>query len=97
MSSRYKVYDDQLPHFVTTTVVGWIDTFSREIYKEIIIGSISFCQKEKGLNLHAWVIRVLVIHFVSVFLSYLGKSVTSFAFCEMSLIITSNSFADITM
>ncbi len=25
MSSKYKVGDDAIPHFVTFTVVGWID------------------------------------------------------------------------
>ncbi len=30
MSSKYKVGDDSIAHFVTFTVVGWIDVFSRE-------------------------------------------------------------------
>ncbi len=62
MSSRYKVHDDQLPHFITTTVVGWIDVFSRELYKEVICGSLVFCQNEKGLILHAWVIMSNHVH-----------------------------------
>ena len=56
MSSRYKVSDNQIPYFVTSTVVGWIDVFSREQYKEIICNSLLFCQKEKGLVLNAYVI-----------------------------------------
>jgi putative transposase len=64
MSSRYKVHNDQLPYFVTSTVVGWADALSREQYKEILCGSLSFCQKEKGLQLHAWVIMNNHIHLI---------------------------------
>jgi REP element-mobilizing transposase RayT len=62
MSSRYKVYDDQLPHFITSTVVGWVDALSRELYKQDICDSLTYCQKEKGLLLHAWVIMNNHIH-----------------------------------
>src|SRR2546428_123006 len=64
MSSRYKVYDHQLPHFVTCTVVGWIDAFSREMYKEEICKSIVHCINEKGLVLNAWVIMNNHLHMI---------------------------------
>jgi len=56
MSSKYKIVDDQIPHFVTSTVVGWVDALSREMYKEIICKSLRYCIDNKGLLLHAWVI-----------------------------------------
>ena len=64
MSSRYKVSDHQMPHFVTSTVVGWIDALSREWYKQIICDSLVYCQKEKGMILHAWVIMNNHIHLI---------------------------------
>ncbi len=64
MSSKYKVGEDAIPHFVTFSVVGWIDVFSREAYKEIIIESLSYCQKNKGLVLHAWVIMSNHVHLI---------------------------------
>ena len=64
MSSRYKVHDHQLPHFVTSTVVAWVDALSREYYKEIVCSSLVHCQKEKGLLLHAWVIMNNHIHLI---------------------------------
>ena len=64
MSSRYKVHDPQAPYFVTSTVVGWIDVFSRELYKEILCKSLLFCQDNKGLRLHAWVIMSNHIHLI---------------------------------
>ena len=64
MSSKYKVGEDAIAHFVTFTVVGWIDIFSRECYKEIFIKSLSYCQAHKGLVLHAWVIMTNHVHLI---------------------------------
>lgn len=64
MSSAYKVSDDQIPHFVTSTVVGWVDALSREWYKEIICASLKHCIEKKGLLLHAWVIMPNHIHLI---------------------------------
>jgi putative transposase len=64
MSSKYKVGDDAIPHFVTFTVIGWIDVFSRECYKETIISSLKYCQEHKGLSLHAWVIMTNHLHLI---------------------------------
>jgi hypothetical protein len=33
MSSKCKVSEDAIPHFVTFSAVGWADVFSREHYK----------------------------------------------------------------
>ena len=42
--------------FVKDTVVDWVDIFTRPIYRHIIIESLQYCQKEKGLIIYAWVI-----------------------------------------
>lgn len=64
MSSKYKPGEDAIAHFVTFAVVGWIDVFSREHYKEIFINSLKYCQESKGLNLHAWVIMTNHVHLI---------------------------------
>ncbi|MBX2932692.1 MAG: transposase [Ferruginibacter sp.] len=64
MSSKYKVGEDAIAHFVTFTVVGWIDVFSRETYKEIFIKSLQYCQENKGLQLHAWIIMTNHVHLI---------------------------------
>jgi putative transposase len=64
MSSKYKVGEDAIPHFVTFTVVGWIDIFSREIYKEKLLESLRFCIKEKGLTVHTWIIMTNHVHLI---------------------------------
>jgi putative transposase len=64
MSSKYKVGESQIPHFVTFSVVAWIDMFSREQHKEVFCESLRYCQKHKGLNLHAWVVMTNHVHLI---------------------------------
>lgn len=37
----YRIRDESKPHFVTFTVVDWVDVFSRSIYIDKIIESFS--------------------------------------------------------
>ena len=64
MSSKYKVGEDAIAHFVTFSVVGWIDVFSTECYKEIFVNSLKYCQEHKGLKLYAWVIMTNHVHMI---------------------------------
>ena len=56
MSSKYKFIKSDGIYFVTGTVVGWIDIFTRTIYKEILLDSLRYCQKNQGLCIQAWVL-----------------------------------------
>ena len=49
-------------YFVTDTVVDWVDVFTRPIYKNIILESLEYCQKNKGLIIYAWVLMSNHIH-----------------------------------
>ena len=51
-------------YFTTDTVIDWIDIFTRPCYKRIIIESLSYCQKEKGLIIYAWVLMSNHIHMI---------------------------------
>jgi len=64
MSRKYKIVDQSLPHFVTFSVVHWIDLFTRPVYREIIVDSIKYCQANKGLILYAWCIMTNHIHLI---------------------------------
>ena len=64
MSSKYKVGEDAIPHFVTISVVGWIDVFSREQYKDLFVESLKYCQEKKDMVLHAWVIMTNHVHLI---------------------------------
>ena len=64
MSSKYKPGENAIPHFVTFSVVGWIDVFSREQYKELFVESLKYCQEHKDMLLHAWVIMTNHVHLI---------------------------------
>ena len=62
MSSRYKFADEYATYFVTFAVIDWIDVFTRNDYREIVIGSINHCISNKGLIVHGWVLMTNHIH-----------------------------------
>ena len=61
-SDGYKIRDQASTHFLTFTVVGWIDIFSRKTYRDILIDSFSFCRKRKDLLIGAYVIMSNHLH-----------------------------------
>lgn len=65
MSSKYKISDHQALHFITFATVAWVDALSRPIYKDIIVGSLSYCIKSKGLVVYAYVIMSNHIHLIA--------------------------------
>ncbi len=52
-------------YYLTLTVVDWIDIFTRPVYRHIIVDSLGYCQKEKGLILHAWVVMSNHVHLIA--------------------------------
>ncbi len=56
MRSRYLVHDPRLAHFVTATVVEWLPVFSTAACCDLLVESLEFCRREKGLKIYAWVI-----------------------------------------
>src|SRR6185312_6251433 len=60
----YIIHDQQSTCYLTFTVVGWIDIFSRQSYRDIFIESLKYCQQNKGLHLHAYVIMTNHVHLI---------------------------------
>ena len=64
MKEGYTIKDQEKPHFITCTVVDWVDIFTRKIYKDIVISSLEYCIKEKGMILYGYVIMSNHIHLI---------------------------------
>ncbi len=64
MGLAYTIKDQHGQYFVTFTVHQWVDVFTRNCYKDIIVESLKFCQKEKGLKIFAWVIMSNHLHLI---------------------------------
>jgi REP element-mobilizing transposase RayT len=50
--------------FLTFTVEGWIDVFTREIYCEILTKNLIYCQQKKGIEIFAYVIMSNHMHII---------------------------------
>ena len=50
MPTSYQIKDQQALHYLTLQVVDWIDIFTRQRYRDIVVESIIYCQKNKGLQ-----------------------------------------------
>ena len=64
MSRNYKFHNPDGLYFISFAVVGWLDVFIRNEYKDLFIDSLGYYQKEKGLEIHAWCIMTSHIHLV---------------------------------
>lgn len=64
MGKEYIIRDPGAVHFVTFTVHQWVDVFTRTTYSELLLGSLEFCQKNKGLEIFAWVIMSNHCHLI---------------------------------
>ena len=62
MSDKYKIKDKERAYFVTMTVVGWIDLFTRVNHKLLIINSLKYCIENKGLTLFAYCLMPSHLH-----------------------------------
>ena len=61
----YKIRDQSKPHFLTLTVVDWVDIFTRKNYKDIIIDNLQYCIAHKGMIIYGYVIMTNHIHVIA--------------------------------
>jgi len=64
MKEGYVIRDQNLPHFITPTIIDWIDVFTRQSYRDIVIESLDYCIKNKGMILFGYVIMSNHIHLI---------------------------------
>ncbi|SHE70040.1 REP element-mobilizing transposase RayT [Mariniphaga anaerophila] len=64
MSRKYKFYNPDGVYFVSFAVQGWIDVFTRNKYKNILVDNLKYCQQHKGLEIFAWCIMTNHIHLI---------------------------------
>lgn len=64
MGRKYAIRNQQELHFVTFTIVHWIDLFIRNEYKTIITDNLNYCTKHKKLNVHAYCIMTSHVHLI---------------------------------
>lgn len=60
----HKIINQDGLHFLTFTVVGWVDVFTRKRYKDVIIEDLKYCIENKGLLVYAYVIMSNHLHLI---------------------------------
>ena len=48
--TRYRIYEDEYPYFMTCTIVGWLAVFTRPEAVQIVFDSWKFLNKEKNFS-----------------------------------------------
>lgn len=64
MSEKYKIYPGGT-FFITMTIVGWIDLFTRRDYCDLIVDNLNYCIANKGLQVYAFCIMPSHIHLIT--------------------------------
>jgi len=64
MPTGYQINDQSALYFITMQIVQWADIFTRQIYRDIVIDSLNYCRKEKGLEVFAYVIMSNHVHII---------------------------------
>ena len=54
MGRKYKFHNPEGVYFVSIAVEGWVDVFTRNEYKNILVENLNYCQQQKGLEIFAW-------------------------------------------
>jgi len=49
LTKVYTISDQDKPYYITATVIDWIDVFTRQNYRDIIIDSLKYNIENKGL------------------------------------------------
>lgn len=64
MSRKYKFHNKQGLYFISFAVVYWMDVFVREEYQNLMIDSLRYCQKEKGMEIYCWCLMPSHVHLI---------------------------------
>jgi REP element-mobilizing transposase RayT len=65
MSTGYQIKDQAGLYFLTFQVVDWVDIFTRQVYRDIVIDSFKYAIENKGFQLFAYVIMSNHIHLIA--------------------------------
>jgi len=65
MSRNYKFHNPEGPILLALRLWnGWMDVFTRNEYKDILLESLSFSQKNKGMEIFVWCIMTNHVHLI---------------------------------
>ena len=63
--TRYRIFEEEYPYFLTSSVVGWLPVFAHPQFAETILDAWRFLQTERGITLHGYVIMENHLHWIA--------------------------------
>ena len=63
--SSHAIREKNGMYYLTSTIFGWVDIFSRQVYRDIILESFTYCRDNKNLRIHAYVIMSNHVHWIA--------------------------------
>lgn len=64
MSRKYKFHNKEGLYFISFATVNWIDVFVRDEYFAVVVDSLNFCRKNKGMEIYAYCIMPSHVHLI---------------------------------
>ena len=64
MSRKYKFHEKAGAYFVSFATVNWIDVFTRDLYFSVLIESLDYCRKNKGMEIYGYCIMPSHVHII---------------------------------
>ena len=64
MIRNYKFHYKGGLYFVSFATVNWIDVLTRQVYFDVLAGSVSYCRKEKGMELYCYCFMPSHVHLI---------------------------------
>jgi REP element-mobilizing transposase RayT len=64
VSRKYKFHQPDQLYFISFAVVGWLDVFIRNEYRDILLESWKYCIRHKGLEIYGWCIMTSHVHLI---------------------------------
>ncbi len=63
-SGAYRITNPTGLYFITATIVDWVDIFTRQSYRDVIIENLNFYHQQRGLRTYGYVIMPNHCHFI---------------------------------
>jgi REP element-mobilizing transposase RayT len=63
--SRYRIFENEVPHFLTCTIVGWLPVFTRPETVKIVFDSWRFLRQHGRLDVFGYVILENHLHLIA--------------------------------
>jgi len=63
--SRYRIFEEHRPHFLTCTIVAWLPVLAYPRFADIILESWRFLQKQADVRIYGFVIMENHLHWIA--------------------------------